>query len=116
MGPLDEWERCKCYLEAALDGTYTLEDVWHEIEQRNAQFWPLTRSAVVTQIIRHPQCKVLRIWLAGGELDELLRFVSAADNYAREQGCARVEIDGRKGWSRVLPGYDIERVTLTKDV
>ena len=111
-----QWVRCAPYLEAALDGTFSLGDVLTAIKDGRARFWPLERSAVVTEILRYPKRRVLRIWLAGGELDELRRFLPAADNYARYEGCDRIEIDGRRGWARELKDYELQRVILTKDV
>ena len=71
---------------------------------------------MVTEIIPFPRNRVLRVWLAGGELDELQRYQPALENYARSEGCSRIEIDGRKGWERALDGYKAERVILTKDI
>lgn len=110
------WARNAGYLEPALNGAFTLDDVRATILAGNATLWPLERSAVVTEILEYPAKRVLRIWLAGGELSELLAFLPAADNYAHECGCSAIEIDGRKGWARVLPGYTEARVVLTKEI
>lgn len=111
-----EWERCKRHLGGALAGLWTLDAVEQEIREARAVLWPLERSAVVTQIHAHPNGRVLRIWLAGGDLDELLHFLPAADAYAREQGCIQVEVEGRPGWERVLAGYAKRRVILVKEL
>ena len=114
---MDHWTRCAPFLEPALPPGYTLDDVKHEIDNDRAQFWPLTRSAVVTQTLTYPQCKVLRIWLAGGDLNELrMALAVEGDAYARDRGCSHIEIDGRKGWSRVLDGFTEQRVVLMKAV
>lgn len=113
----DHWARCAEFLEPALPPGYTLDDVKTEIDNDRARFWPLTRSAVVTQILEYPRCKVLRVWLAGGDLDELRwALATAGEDYARDRGCSHIEIDGRKGWSRVLSGYLEKRVVLMKAV
>lgn len=111
-----EWERCKSHLEGALGGLWSLGAVEREIREHRAVFWPLEKSAVVTQVHAHPNGRVLRIWLAGGDLDELLHFFPAVDEYAREQGCVQVEIEGRPGWERVLPGYEKRWVVLVKEL
>lgn len=111
-----EWERCREYLAPAVDPTWTLEAVELELRERRAVFWPMERSAVVTQVMQYPNGRVLRIWLAGGDLDELRHFLPAADNYARSEGCVAVEIEGRLGWERVLPGYVKRRVVLVKEL
>ena len=110
------WEEKKHLLKLALDGCYTLEDVWDEIENNRAQFWPMPNSAVVTQVLEFPRKRVLRIWLAGGELHELRRAIAHAEEYALHRGCTEVEIDGRKGWARALNGFTETRRVLTKEV
>lgn len=111
-----EWERCKKHLSGALAGLWTLDAVEQEIRAGRAVLWPLERSAVVTQIHAHPNGRVLRLWLAGGDLNELLHFLPAADNYARAQGCIAVEVEGRPGWEKKLVGYEKRRVILTKEL
>lgn len=111
-----EWARCREHLSGALAGLWTLAAVEQEIRAGRAVLWPMEKSAVVTQIHEHPSGRVLRIWLAGGDLSELLHFLPAADEYARERGCMQVEIEGRPGWERVLHGYRKQRVILVKEL
>jgi hypothetical protein len=111
-----EWERCKPLLKDALAGLWTLDAVEQEIREGRAVLWPLERSAVVTQIHSHPNGRVLRLWLAGGEMVELMRYMPAVDNYALAQGCIAVEIEGRPGWERVLKDYTKRRVILVKEL
>ena len=113
---MSEWTRCAPILEAALDGTYSLDDVRDEIECGRAQFWPMQKSAAVTVIQDYPRGRVLRVWLAGGDLGELQHYLPVLDNYGREQGCAAIELEGRKGWERALPGYHAHRVVLRKEI
>jgi len=89
-----------------------------EIEAGRAEYWPSEQCAVVTVIHNFPRKKVLRIWLATGDGKALDRAMSATDEIARNLGCDRVEIEGRKGWAKRLAhhGYRMERVVLTKDV
>lgn len=114
-GGLDEWDRCAPYLEPALDGC-SLEDVHAAIRDGRARLWPLERSAAVTEILRYPRLRALRVWLAGGDLDELRRNMGTLDAYARACGCDRIEVDARKGWQRVLTDYEMTRVVLTKEL
>lgn len=111
-----EWTRCRGYLEPAVDETWTLEAVEHEVREQRAVFWPMERSAVVTQIHAYPRGRVLRIWLAGGDLVELTHYLKAADNYARAEGCIAIEVEGRPGWERVLKDYSKRRVVLVKEL
>lgn len=113
---MTEWERCKQYLVPALDEAWTIEAVEQEINAGRAVLWPMHRSAAVTTIQEYPKGRVLRLWLAGGELDELLHFLPIADEYAISHGCIAIECEGRPGWEKVLPGYTKKRVVLTKEL
>lgn len=112
------WEEARPHLENALARcpTHTIEDVERDLLQHKAQFFSLGDAFVVTQVVEHPRRRVLRVWLAGGNLDTLRRALPELDTIARDWGCDRVEIDGRRGWSKIMPEYDIERVVLTKDI
>lgn len=111
-----EWDRCSAWLKSALDEFWSLDAVLQEIESGMAVFWPMEKSAVVTQVHQYPNGMVLRIWLAGGDLVELKKFLPAADNYAKSIGCTAIEIEGRCGWEKVLTGYRKERVILVKEI
>lgn len=68
-----------------------------------AQFWPGEQSAVVTEVIRLPKVKALHVWLAGGEMGELIdRMLPAVEAFAKAAGCDRLSIAGRDGWERML--------------
>lgn len=47
------------------------------------------------------------VWLAGGDLQELTGPLREwAEEWARSNGASVATIDGRKGWSRVAPGFE----------
>ncbi len=58
----------------------------------------------------------LRTGLAGGDLSELRDIEREIDLYARSFGYPFVEIVGRPGWERVLPGYRRVAVVLRKEL
>lgn len=103
-------------LTPALDADTAIEDVQRAVDASEAQHWALGSSEVVTQVIERSGGLALRVWLAGGDLAQLLEAEPALDEIAREFGCSTIEIDGRKGWSRVLKGYTVQRVLLTREV
>lgn len=84
------------------------------IAEGAAQFWPGERSAGVTEIVDYPRATVLRIWLAGGDLDELREMHDAACDWGKTQGCHMVQILGRDGWARALDGYEKVHVVMGK--
>lgn len=114
-----EWERCTPYIEAALDyanHSHNIGDVRRAIEIGNAQFFPLENSAIVTEIVDYPKKSVCRIWLAGGDLDELIHAEKHIARWAKQIGCHGMEIIGRKGWQRKLSDYRDTSVVLVKEL
>lgn len=114
-----QWERCHKYISDALayaGGTHTMEDVYHAVATGKAQFHPLEKSAIITEIVDYPQRAICRIWLAGGELDELMQAEKSIAVWAKSLGCDAMEIIGRKGWQRQLKDYTATAVILAKDL
>lgn len=66
------------------------------------QFWPAPRGCMVTEIVVYPRKKVLNIFLAGGELDQLVDMYDDMNEWAKAQGCTGGTMTGRVGWKKVL--------------
>lgn len=116
---LDEWNRCSAWLEAALyysNGTHTIDDVLETVQRGDAQFWHYPDAALVTEIMDYPQKRVLRYWLAGGNLETLLKVEPSIRHWSQLWGCVGIEIIGRKGWHRVLKGFKQTGIILAKDM
>ena len=102
----EDWARCGPWLDAALahaGRTHALADVRAMVDAGAAQAWAGARSAMVTVVEDDPRERRLLIWLAGGDLGELVeRLRPAAEAWARSQGCRRALVIGRAGWERAL--------------
>ena len=116
----DEWKRLRHHILAALEhagDTHTEHDILDLLRNDQAQFWPAENSAMVTEIVGYPNGSHCRIWLAGGEYDELRELErDKLIPWARQQGCRRIELVGRKGWARRLKDYDEVAVVLAKEI
>jgi len=113
-----EWDRCKRWISDALEyagGSHTMDDVAEAVWSWKAQFFPLEKSAIITEIVDYPQKAMCRIWLAGGDLDELMDAEISIAHWAKIHGCDGMEIVGRKGWSRQLKDYRESAVVLTRN-
>jgi len=116
MGP---WRR---YIEDALQyagGTHTFEDVQQQVTAGTLQFWPGASSAIVTEVLEYPRQKVVHVFLAGGTLHELERMYPLIFAWAREQGCTRATLLGRKGWERTFlarQGWTPRLVALERSI
>lgn len=118
---MSEIARCQEWIEGALEysgGTHTFKDIVDGILSQQYQFWPAERGCAITEIVVFPQKKVLHIFLAGGEMDQIVDMDDSAVYFAKSQGCDSVTIAGRRGWKRVLSekGYSEYFTTLAKDI
>lgn len=122
MGFEAEWARCGPWIDAALvhaGGTHSLDDVRAMVcdPDQPVRFWAGRKAALVTEVQTWPSAKVLLLWLAGGDLEELKDVIRPkAEAWGREQGCGRVMIVGRPGWAKVLPDYTVQAVVCGKEL
>ena len=117
----ENFERCKTWLEAALEhssGCWGIDDVKAAIEKDpvNTILWATPNSATVSVFEDTPKCKVIKFWLAGGALDELLLTEKHAVEFAKQQGCRLSVVVGRDGWLRRLKGYRKVATIMVKDI
>ncbi len=114
-----KFEENRKYIADALEysgGTHSIDDVYQACTVGEAQLHPLEKSCIITEVVDYPSLTVCRIWLAGGELDELVEAEKFIAVWAKAQGCDAMEINGRKGWQRQLKDYTATSVILTKDL
>ena len=116
------WARVAPWLDAALTHagrTHALADVLALVNAGEAQLWAAQHAAMVTVIEDDPLERRLVIWLAGGDLGELVRQLRPqAEDWARREGCRRVVVIGRAGWERALApeGYAPLARIIAKDL
>jgi hypothetical protein len=111
-----EFARCRPWLEAALeyaDGTHTIEDVAEGVERGAFHFWPGKACAAVTQVLEYPRARFLLIFLAGGNMQELVDMIPSWKSWGAYLGCSKLTLAGRPGWQRVLGDWQREVVVLS---
>lgn len=93
---------------------WTPEKVRAQLESAKAQLWGLIdangiRGVVITQT----NLSIGLIWIASGKgLDgEAMQLLADIEAWMKERGCTDVKIEGRRGWGRVLDGYE-EKATI----
>ena len=114
----DDVNRCKKWIVDALEyahNSHSFEQVIDIVKRGDAQFWAFSDSAIVTEIIEYPQRRTLRFWLAGGNLKTLLDVEPKIRKWSILYQCEAVEIIGRKGWEKVLKGYEPTAIVLVKE-
>lgn len=117
----EEMERCREWIEAALDcggNTHDFYDVLENVKAGLMQFWPAEDACAVTEIVSYPKKKVLHIFLAGGNMETIVSMNESAEQFAMLNECSGMSIAGRKGWKKVLQdkGYKEAFTTLGKDL
>jgi hypothetical protein len=117
----DEIVRCRPWIEAALarsGGTHHFDDIVRGIYAGHFQFWPAENGCAVTEIITYPRKKVFHVFLAGGQMEQIVDMDASATEFARQNGCSAMSIAGRRGWSRVLQdnGWVETFTTLSKEL
>lgn len=117
-----EFKRLEHHIEAALEyahGTHNIEDVFNQVSTGELQLWPGRDSVIVTQIIKFPQKKVLHVFLAGGNQQELKEMDPFVVQWAKDQGCTAITFTGRVGWARSQMrdiGFEVTHVMMSKDI
>lgn len=116
---MQDIHKCKEWIEAALeyaDDCHRFEDVAQGIREGRFQLWPAARGCMVTEIQVYPQKKVLNVFLAGGELDQLKDMEADMAAWGKAQGCNTATFYGRRGWERVMPHWDRLWVVMRRDL
>lgn len=105
------WARYRAWLLPALrDDCAGEAELLGDILSGRAQLWAGRRAAMVTQRLCEDGVHFLHVWLAGGDLTEILAMKPGVEAWARGQGCQYVTIDGRAGWTRLLRRAGYRRV------
>lgn len=81
-------------------------EVIEHLQEQRAQLWVGTGCAGVTEVTDDQN---MHVWLAGGDIDGLLDMLPSVTLWAGVNDCVAVEVNGRKGWSRVLKNFDFVR-------
>lgn len=85
--------------------THTPIDVAAAVEAGRMQAWSAGDSLVVTEVMQFPQANALNVFLAVGDLAEVMSLQPQIEEFGRQHGCKVMRMEGRKGWSKVLPQH-----------
>ena len=97
---------------AAIGDELTKEDAVNGIRDGTFVYFRRGQSAALVAI----HGDALRIGVAGGELNDLREVEADIIKYARKGGFKYIDIVGRPGWEKALPGYNRVAVLLRKEV
>lgn len=119
----DELVRLRPHIDAALEysgemPTHTFNDIVDGIEAKKFQAWPGMRSILISEILAYPRKKGVHIFLAGGDLDELIDMQEDVATWAKAIGADHLSLCGRRGWKKALTdrGWGHEMMALTREL
>jgi hypothetical protein len=112
-------EEYREWIEAALEysgGTHSFDDIAAGIASGHMQIWPAKKACAITEIVVYPQKKVLHVFLAAGDLEQITNAIGAVEEWGKAQGCESLTMNGRYGWQRVLDkrGWTPTMVTMER--
>lgn len=118
------WPHVRSLLQEACrrTGLNAFADIEAEILAGRSLLWiawngSTIESAAATVLINSESGRVCIITVCGGSgIKRWLYLVGQIEDYAKREGCARVRIHGRKGWLRVLDGYEQKYVIMDKEL
>ena len=109
------WQKVEPLLKPAIDlsgGRYTVDSTRSAITKQDMQLWIAFTdeaeilAAMTSSITVYPAKQMLSVVHCGGRMLGLwLHTMSTVEQWAKEHGCTGVEITGRAGWAKALPGY-----------
>lgn len=115
MNVIDENRK---YIEDALahsGGTHDFDSVKAAIIEGKMQLWPASKSAAVTEVVEYAKKKVIHVFLAGGDLDEIAAGINSVAAWGKAMGCDSMTISGRRGWERVLDTHGFKPVAVVME-
>lgn len=98
---------------------YSVDDVLKEVFSNKADIWIGEDSVAVTTLLQLPQATRFNIWVAAGDMDELVSEMHPVfEARARDAGCKRMVITGRRGWVRAMKdlGYREVATVVAKEL
>jgi len=100
------------------NGTHSLEDVAMALDKDEMQFWPGINTAIVTEIITYPNQKSIHVFLAAGDINEVIRILPFVEKHGKLEGCTHMTMTGRKGWEKVMSKiYQVKpRIFLSTEI
>jgi hypothetical protein len=117
---MEEWRLCRpAMLDAIAEakGTHSEDDVLVELMVGRMKLWRRNASGLVTEFCQFPRIKCINVFLAGGDLADILPLQSDIENFGRRNGCRRATMLAvRPGWRRVIGGNVGAGTYLIKDL
>lgn len=114
------WSNVAELIQQAIDveNEHTLDEVYGSLIRRERQLWIAGNSTIEAILITQIQNETCYVELCAGKGVSCTKFLKIVEAWARQGGCKKINILGRKGWERTLKkdGYKFKSVTLSKEL
>lgn len=118
----ENWYQIQPFVKRVLnkiDLWYTLDNIKDSLCNAEMQLWTSyietqLKSVCVTRIVIHPKnYKFLEIVLMAGEMISVPEL-QQIEGWAKDDGCIKSRLTGRRGWKKALPDYKEKQIILEK--
>lgn len=94
------------------------KDIVQAVKEGRMQSFEKGQSVIVTEMLGYPNGLIMNLYLCAGNLDEILSLLPEVEKFAKDHGCKRVFMGGRKGWAKFADklGWKHDKIVLTKDL
>ena len=107
-----EFDRLEHHIKRALkhQDMYNLTDIKENIRQGRLHIWGGKDSVIITHFIEYPRYKALNMLIGAGDYKELEKMFSSVKIFAKQFGCKKIFLGGRKGWLRKIKHLGFEKL------
>jgi hypothetical protein len=121
MTLIERWLNVRHLLLPSLElcgGTHDEDDIVAGLYAGRFSLWitDCASAALVSEICAFPRLRVLNCFLGGGNLTALVTLEDRITRFAKENGCGKLRIAGRKGWSRAFENAQPLAVIIQKEI
>ena len=117
------WQEARPLIASALargNGGFAEEDILGALLSREMQLWLYVegriKGVVVTELVNYPRLRAcLLVLCAGTDIQGWIHHIETLERWASAQGCEVIEAYGRRGWARLLKGWE-QRTMLMKEL
>jgi hypothetical protein len=85
--------------------THDVSDIVAAVKAGQMQAFSSEHALVVTQVASFPRARHLVVFIACGDLAEVMALQPEVEAFGRAHGCEAMIMTGRDGWSRILPEH-----------
>ena len=77
--------------------------------------WSDGKAAILCEMKVYPSgLREVHGLAAAGAVENIIELIPLAEAWGRANGCAIASIESRPAWAKLLPGYEVEQVRITK--